>query len=119
MVSIPGAPGASHVAAAASNWPDFRGPHGNGLASCPDNPKPLGLPLHWSETENVVWKTPIPHVGWSTPVVMDGRIWFTTATLKGHDFFVICVDADSGEIRLNKKVFHADDPEPLGNPINC
>lgn len=110
---------ASHTAAAAGNWPEWRGPHGNGHASCPGDPKPLGLPLHWSETENVVWKTPIPHVGWSTPVVMDGRIWFTTATLKGHDFFVICVDADSGEIRLNKEVFHADDPEPLGNPINC
>ena len=118
MVSIPGAPGAPHVAAAGGNWPQFRGPHGNGLASCPGDPKPLGLPLHWSETENIVWKTSIPHVGWSTPVVMNGRIWFTSATLKGHDFFVICVDADSGEIRLNKKVFHADDPEPLGNPIN-
>jgi len=110
---------APHVAAAAGNWPRFRGPHGNGLASSPGDPKPLGLPLNWSETENIVWKTSIPHVGWSSPVVMNGRIWFTTATLKGHDFFVICVDADSGEIRLNKKVFHADDPEPLGNPINC
>jgi len=109
---------APHVTAAAGNWPQFRGPHGNGLASSPGDPKPLGLPLHWSETENVVWKRPIPHVGWSTPVVSSGRIWLTTATLKGHDFFVICVDADSGEICLNRRVFHADDPEPLGNPIN-
>ena len=109
---------APHVAASASNWPDFRGPQGNGLASRPGNLKPLGLPLHWSETENIVWKTPIPHAGWSTPVVMNGLIWLTTATLKGHDFFVICVDADSGKIRLNKRVFHADDPEPLGNPLN-
>lgn len=110
---------APHAAAAASDWPQFRGPHGNGLASNPGDPKPLGLPLNWSETENVVWKTPIPHVGWSTPVAMNGRIWLTTATLKGHDFFVICVDADSGEILLNKRAFHVDDPEPLGNPINC
>ena len=110
---------APHVAATACNWPQFRGPHGNGLASNPGDPEPLGLPLHWSETENVVWKTPIPHTGWSTPVVSSGCIWLTTATLKGHDFFVICVDADSGEVRLNKKVFHAADPEPLGNPINC
>ena len=109
---------APHVAAA-NDWPEFRGPHGNGLASNPGDPKPLGLPLHWSETQNVIWKTSIPHVGWSTPVVMDGHIWLTTATLKGHDFFVICVDAESGQIRLNKKLFHTDDPEPLGNPINC
>ncbi|MEA3226854.1 MAG: PQQ-binding-like beta-propeller repeat protein [Planctomycetota bacterium] len=109
---------APHVAAAASNWPEFRGPHGNGLASSPGNPKHLGLPLRWSETENVVWKTPIPHAGWSTPVVMNGRIWLTTATSKGHDLFVMCVDADSGEIRLNERVFHTDNPEPLGNPLN-
>ncbi|MHC4580293.1 MAG: PQQ-binding-like beta-propeller repeat protein [Planctomycetota bacterium] len=110
---------AAPYVAAANDWPEFRGPLGNGLASNPGDPKPLGLPLHWSETENIVWKTSIPHVGWSTPVVMDGRIWLTTATLKGHDFFVICIDAESGEIRLNRRVFHADDPEPLGNPINC
>ena len=103
---------------AASDWPDFRGPQGNGHASTPGSASPLGLPLHWSETDNVVWKTAIPYAGWSTPVVMNGRIWITTATLKGHDFFTICVDADSGEILFNKKVFHADDPEPLGNPLN-
>ena len=103
---------------ARSDWPEFRGPQGNGLASIPGDSKPLGLPLHWSETENVVWKTAIPYAGWSTPVVMGGRIWLTTATLKGHDFFVICVDAESGEICLNKRIFHADDPEPLGNPLN-
>lgn len=104
--------------AARSDWPEFRGPHGNGLASTPGDSKPLGLPLHWSETENVVWKTAIPHAGWSTPVVMNGCVWITTATLKGHDFFVICVDAESGEILLNKRLFHSDNPEPLGNPLN-
>ena len=42
----------------------------------------------------------------------------TTATLKGHDFFVICVDANSGVICLNEMLFHTDNPEPLGNPLN-
>jgi hypothetical protein len=101
------------------NWPEFRGPQGDGLASTPGNRTTLGLPLHWNETENVTWKTAIPHRGWSTPVVMEKQIWLTTATLEGHDFFVICVDADTGEIRLNQWLFHADDPEPLGNPLNC
>jgi len=104
--------------AARTDWPDFRGPRGNGLVSTPGDSEPIGLPLHWSETENVVWKTPIPYAGWSTPVIMNATIWLTTATLKGHDFFVVCVDADSGKILLNKKIFHADDPEPLGNPLN-
>jgi outer membrane protein assembly factor BamB len=101
-----------------SDWPEFRGPYGNGLATVPGDSEPIGLSLHWSETKNVVWKVPIPYAGWSTPVVMNGRIWMTTATLKGHDFFVICVDADSGEILLKKNIFQADNPEPLGNPLN-
>ncbi|MBN1508484.1 MAG: PQQ-binding-like beta-propeller repeat protein [Sedimentisphaerales bacterium] len=99
-------------------WPQFRGPWGNGLASAPGT-QPLGLPIHWSEKQNIRWKTAIPHRGWSTPVVMDGQVWLTTATADGHDFFVVCVDADSGQIRLQEKLFHADHPEPLGNPLNC
>lgn len=105
-------------AMSAGDWPEFRGPWGNGLASDPGSNKSTGIPLHWSENENVKWKTPIPYKGWSTPVVMDNQIWLTTATLKGHDFFVICVNAKSGVILLNKKLFHADNPEPLGNPLN-
>jgi outer membrane protein assembly factor BamB len=99
-------------------WPQFRGPWGNGLASVP-GAEPQGLPIHWSEKENIRWKTPIPYRGWSTPAVMDGQVWLTTATLDGHDFFVVCVDADSGRIRFQEKLFHADHPEPLGNPLNC
>ena len=41
--------------------------------------------------------------------------------MDGHDFFAICVDADTGKIRFNEKVFHSDNPEPLGNgaSMNC
>ncbi len=107
------------VSMAADSWPQFRGPWANGHASTPGDEKPLGVPLHWSETENVKWKTPIPHKGWSTPVVMDGHIWLTTATEDGHEFFVVCVNAQTGVVELNKKLFEADDPEPLGNNMNC
>ena len=109
--------GALFQTAARADWPQFRGPHGNGCAAAPG--ESTGLALHWSETRNVRWKTPIPHRGWSTPVVMNGQIWLTTATLEGNDFFVICVDADSGRIRFNEKIFHTDNPEPLGNNMNC
>ena len=102
----------------AGDWPEFRGPQGNGHATAEDA-NPAGLPLHWSETENVKWKTPIPYSGWSTPVVMGGQIWLTTATEDGHDFFVLCLDAESGQVRLTQKLFHADQPEPLGNRMNC
>jgi outer membrane protein assembly factor BamB len=54
-------------------WPEFRGPGGNGIV-------PEGkAPTRWSETENVTWKTPLPGKGWSSPVVVDGQIWLTTA----------------------------------------
>ncbi len=105
-------------AARGDDWPEFRGPTSDGHAAATEDAKPAGLPLHWSETENVKWKTPIPFSGWSTPVVMGGQIWLTTATEEGHDFYVLCVDADSGQVRFNQKLFHADKPEPLGNSVN-
>jgi len=50
---------------------------------------------------------------------MNGQVWVTTATEDGHDFFAICVDATTGKVRFNEKVFHCDKPEPLGNDVNC
>ena len=108
-------------ARAHADWPEFRGPWGDGRASAPGDTKSLGLPLHWSETNNVKWKTEIPYRGWSTPVVLGKQVWVTTATEDGHDFFAIGLDAETGAIRFNEKVFHSDDPEPLGNgaSMNC
>jgi outer membrane protein assembly factor BamB len=96
----------------AADWPEFRGPSGNGIVEA------TGLPLTWSETENVRWKTEIPYKGWSTPVVLGGQVWLTTATPDGTDFYAICVDAESGEIVFNERLFHSDSPEPLGNNVN-
>ena len=103
------------ASAAQAEWPDFRGPRGDGHVPAAGDNKPIGLPLHWSETNNVRWKTPIPHKGISTPVVSGNQIWLTTATEDGHDFFAIRVDADTGRISFNEKVFHSDNPESLGN----
>src|SRR6202167_4495779 len=84
------------TASARSDWPDFRGPWCDGRTTAPGQTNLLGLPLHWSETENVKWKTPIPYRGWFTPVILNGQIWITTATVEGHDFFAICVDQETG-----------------------
>ena len=59
--------------ASADDWPQFRGPGGQGLATA------SRLPVHWNKTENVRWATNIPGVGWSSPVVQGNRIWLTTA----------------------------------------
>ena len=57
----------------ASEWPQFRGPTGDGVSDATD------VPIEWSATEHVAWKQPIPGVGWSSPVLSKGRLYLTTA----------------------------------------
>ena len=83
------------------DWPEFRGPWGDGHVSAPGDTKPIGLPLNWSETNNVKWKTEIPYRGWSTPAVLGGQVWLTTATEDGRDFFALRVNAETGKIEFN------------------
>ena len=97
-----------------ADWPEFRGPTSDGHASH----QAVGLPLDWSETHNVTWKTEIPHRGWSTPVVLGNQVWLTTATLDGDDFFALCLDAATGKVLFNQRLFHCENPEPLGNNVN-
>ena len=106
------------LAAETVGWPEFRGPWGNGHVSAPGDP-PTGLPLKWSETENIAWKTEIPKYGWSTPVIQDNDVWLTYATEDGTEYFAVCVEKDSGKIRINEKLFTSANPEPLGNGVNC
>jgi outer membrane protein assembly factor BamB len=65
--------------AATDQWPQFRGLQA-GLV--PDDP---GLPDTWSETQNVVWKTTIPGLGWSSPVVWDDHVFLTAAVSTGKE----------------------------------
>ena len=60
------------VAADAPEWPQFRGPAGQGHALAEK------LPSRWSETENIAWKCPLPGKGWSSPVIAGNEIWLTT-----------------------------------------
>ncbi len=93
------------LSAAASNWPQFRGPNGDGHA---DESK---LPVSWSETEHVKWKTPIHGRGWSSPVVWGKQIWLTTATPDAKQLFAVCIDADSGKIVRDQKLFEIERPQ--------
>jgi outer membrane protein assembly factor BamB len=90
---------------AAENWPQFRGPHGDGHADATD------LPIHWSESENIVWKTPIPYKGWSSPVIWGNQIWLTTARADGTQMFGVCVDRDTGKVVHQLKIFDIEKPE--------
>jgi outer membrane protein assembly factor BamB len=90
----------------ADNWPEFRGPTGQGLVA---NDK---LPVEWSATKNVTWKQPIPGKAWSSPIVQEGRIYLTTAVLdeskKELSLRTLCLDAKSGKQLWDREVFHYD-----------
>jgi outer membrane protein assembly factor BamB len=89
----------STAALHAENWPQFRGPTHQGRSA------ETGLPLHWSATSNVVWKTPIPGEAWSSPIVWNDRVFLTTATDNGQTCRVLSLDAASGRILWDKVVF--------------
>jgi outer membrane protein assembly factor BamB len=93
------------------NWPEFRGPRGDGTSTA------TNLPLHWSEQQNVKWQTPIHGRAWSSPVIWDQQIWMTTATTNGRELFVICVDRDSGKIIRDLKLFEVEKPQ-YAHPFN-
>lgn len=100
------------AAVSAADWPQFRGPLGTGHAPG------AAPPLEWSETKNIAWKTPIPHKGWSTPVVQGDVIWLTTASEDGKEYFAIRLNRQTGAVEQNVRLFSSDMPEPLGNTVN-
>lgn len=98
--------------AGAEDWPEFRGPDGQGHSA------ERGLPAEWSESDNVQWKTPVPGRGWSTPVIAGGRVWLTTATADGGGVLrLLAFDAGSGEEVLDVEVLRTED-EASPNPKN-
>lgn len=93
------------VLLANDNWPNFHGPTNNGHSDS------TGLPLTWSETENIVWKTAIHDSGWSSPVVWGDQVWLTTATDDGKQSFGLCLDRKTGKILHDLKLFDNAEPE--------
>lgn len=84
------------------NWTHFRGSNLDGIAhveSCP---------VKWSADSNIVWKSSIHGIGWSSPVVYDDQIWVTTATEDGKEMSAVCVDFNSGEVLFDIKLFTPD-----------
>ncbi len=89
--------------ARAENWPQFRGPAGNGHAPA------RGLPTVWSEGQNIRWKAQIAGLGWSSPAIWNDQIWLTTAIEAEGSLRAVCIDRDSGQIVHDVEVFkHAD-----------
>jgi outer membrane protein assembly factor BamB len=88
-----------------ADWPQFRGPGGQGVSD------EKNVPLTWSETKNVRWKTAIPGRGWSSPVIQGDRIWLTTATEDGRSLRAISVNVNTGAIEQNVELFQLKSPK--------
>lgn len=115
----------------AGDWPQWRGPDGQGHSTA------KGLPLTWSETENVVWKTEVPGRGWSSPVIGGSQVWMTTAieseasleekarklaaNFAGQPLNIVgkvslravCVDRNSGKLLHDVELLVVDSPDPV------
>lgn len=89
-----------------ADWPQFRGPTQQGISDSKD------LPIEWDTQKNVSWKVPIPGKGWSSPIVVAGKIYLTTAVADGEgakpdqSLCAVCLDANTGKVIWNKEVFH-------------
>lgn len=113
----------------AAEWPEWRGPGGQGHA------KATGLPASWSETKNVAWKTELPGRAWSSPVIEGKHIWMTTAIetpaqkedlarrlkantgdqaltlLEKVELRALCVDRDTGRLTRNILLLSLREPQ--------
>jgi outer membrane protein assembly factor BamB len=109
----------SQTVALAQNWPQFRGPDGQGHAEA------RGVPLQWSETQNVRWKVPVEGLGWSSPVLSNGLVWLTTSvemrasgnTRAGLSLRAQAFDSETGARVRDVEVFRLTRQRPL-NPKN-
>jgi len=114
---------ANAVASAELNWPQFRGPRGDGSSLA------TGVPVRWSETDNIAWKVPIPGRGRSSPVVLGDHLWLTLAVEQGvvrtnigpddmqtaeHvSLEAVCLDRANGKILWRTQLFAVDKPDPV------
>ena len=105
-------------AAVAADWPAWRGPTGDGVSA------ETGLPLQWSPTENVKWKTPLPERGNSSPIVWGDRVFLTQAIEREGRRLLLCFDRTTGRelwrggtTYSEKEVTHATNPQCSASPV--
>ncbi len=91
----------------AADWPEFRGATQQGHST------ETGLPLTWSESEHIAWKTDIAGLGWSSPAIVGSQIWLTTALDDGHSLRALRLNLATGRIEKDIEVFALEEPGPV------
>jgi outer membrane protein assembly factor BamB len=87
--------------ARAEDWPQWRGPRLDGTST------ETNVPTHWSATENIRWKTPIPGKGHSSPIVWGDRVFVTTCLEAQQKRMLLCIDRVSGKVLWQNEVLKA------------
>lgn len=87
------APLTSSAVKPAEDWPCWRGPAHDNLAS---SARP---PLTWSKTEHVLWRTPLPGRAHSSPIVVGDRVYVTTAVEESQTIALVALDRATGQVR--------------------
>lgn len=92
----------------AGNWPQFRGPDGLGKS------QDKGLPVTWTDTENIAWKTALPGYGSSSPIALGDKLYVTcysgygmgykSGKMEDLTFHLVCVSAAKGNIIWDKQI---------------
>lgn len=97
----------------AEEWPQWRGPTGDGVCSEKD------LPLRWSRTENVKWRLPLAEPGNSTPILWGSRLFLTQSGAKGQERRLLCLDRMDGHILWERAAPGSDKEESHGTNPYC
>jgi outer membrane protein assembly factor BamB len=85
----------------AQNWPCWRGPNGDGTSV------ETNLPTQWDSITNVLWKTPVPGVGHSSPIVWEDKLFTITAILETQERVLLCYDSNKGDLLWQKTIIKA------------
>lgn len=88
------------------NWMRFRGPTGQGIST------EVKLPVSWSASKNIKWKTSLPGKGWSSPIVFKDQVFLTAAGEDGVSCQVVCVNRKDGGVAWKTEV-HRQKPGPM------
>ncbi len=82
----------------AQNWPNWRGPNGDGTS--PET----NLPTNWDSITNVVWKSVVPGVGHSSPIIWEDKLFTVSALPGSQEKILLCYNNKNGELLWQKTV---------------
>ena len=89
-----------------ADWPQFRGPDGQGHSDA------KGIPIEWSEKKNITWKAAVPGQGYSSPVIAGNQVWMTSAEEEGKSLHAVCLDKTTGKLVHDVQVLTTKDAGP-------